>query len=629
MRMSSLFNLSGHSWVWTTLGGGVSLLAYTLILSNFFLPLLRPLSLLARFGYTLTAPILFVLFYGVFRLRGGWGRFLSFFFVLTVFALALAGAWASGVTESGILSGVVPMFDSASYYTDALRLLAGDAFSLTSSRRPMFIAFFAVLLFLSRHNLLMALSLLNLLVGMSCYLLAREIRHTHGAGMAAFVLLIVFLYYRFHSGAVRTESLGVAFSALGMAFLWRSIARQKATLALIGLLFTTLALIARAGAFLCLPLLLLWGGWVFRQPGKRFSWLFTFGGGGVVLAAFFVNQLITNTFGVPEAIPFGNFAYSFYGLAAGGKSWAEAVKAYPGASDLEIYGLAFNLIRKHPGLLVQGALSNWKMFFSNSNYGLYSFMRGETAISATFSYWALVTLCGLGVLAWLRHRADRFATLVLVASVGVLLSVPFLPPTDAFRVRAYAASIVVLGLLPALGGHFLLSRCRIFLSPAEAMPLLASPVLPAFSIVFLSLALVVPFLLRGVDAWGKLPEEICPPGTISLLVRYDPGTMIHLVSQKTQVLEWPPVYKVGNFQRNLHDFPNFAFAGWASEVKPGFSLFYALDRRTSQTALLVIPTALLPHPPAVLEVCGAWETGPELSQFFVFEAVSATALESP
>lgn len=628
MKKLNLWRLLGRFFALDLLRVALSLLSYGLILSNAFPLLLRPLSLFARLGYTLTMPLLFVLFYSVFLLRGGWGRALSFFLILSVFALALAGAWAAGVTESGILSGVVPMFDSASYYTDALRLLAGDKFSLTSSRRPLFIAFFAVLLFLSKHNLLMALGFLNLFVALSCYLLAREIRHTHGAMIAAFVLLIVFLYYRFHSGAVRTESLGVAFSALGMALLWRSIERQQAGWALAGILLTTFAMIARAGAFFCLPFLLLWGGWAFRPPGKLFSWIFAFWGLAMILAAFFVNQLMMHMFGAQEAIPFGNFAYSFYGLAAGGKSWAEAVKTYPGASDREIYGLAFDLIWRQPDLIVRGALLNWKAFLSNSNYGLYSFMRGESSISAALSYWLLMALCCLGILTWLRHCTDQFASLVIFAIVGVFFSVPFLPPTDAFRVRAYAASIVLLGLLPALGLHTLLGRFQAFLSPAEAGGS-SSLTLPSFSAAFLGLTLVGPILLHGVEAWKTLPTPNCLPGTISLLVRYDPGTTIHLVSQKTQVLEWPPVYKVGNFQRNLHDFPSFAFAAWAGDLKPGFSLFYALDRRASQTALLVIPTALLPDPPAVLEVCGGWETGPDMPHFFVFEAFSAIAIESP
>jgi hypothetical protein len=607
---------------------GFSLLAYSLILLNRSPNFLRPLGMTARTGYVVVAPVVFLLFYSVFQLQGRWGRFLSFALTLAVFALALAGAWAAGTTESGILSGVVPMFDSASYYTDALRLLAGDEFSVTSSRRPLFIAFFAVLLFISNHNLMAALGILNLLVAISCYLLAREIQRTHGAGMAAFVLLVLFVYYRFHSGAVRTESLGVALGALGTAFFWRSISQQEGKFALLGVLLTTFAMIARAGAFFSLPLLVSWGSWTFRRPGRKVSWGFALSGIGLVLGAFFLNQLVTQAFGTHEAVPFGNFSYSFYGLASGGKSWAEVQKTHPEANDWEIYSLAFELIRDQPGLVVQGVLYNWKTFFSNSNYGLFSFMGGETPASATVSYWLLAALSLLGIISWLRNPGDRFACFVMVAAAGVFLSIPFLPPADTFRVRAYAASIVVIGLLPGLGLHFLSRRFQDFPLPPQAdFP--ASFALPGFSAIFLGLVLLGPFLLRGVEPPPALPPAGCPAGTTSLITRYDPGTMIHLVPQKTQVLEWAPVYKTGNFQRNLHDFPSFAFAAWAGEIKPGSSLFYALDQRTSGIALIILPTASLPDPPAILEVCGNWETAPEIAQFFVFEAQFAATLGRP
>jgi len=607
---------------------GFSLLVYSLILLNRSPNFLRPLSMFARTGYTLATPVLFASFYIVFRLRAGPGKFFSLVLTLAVFSLVLAGAWASGTTESGILNGVVPMFDSASYYTDALRLLAGDEFSVTSSRRPLFIAFFAVLLFISNHNLMVALGILNLLVAVSCYLLAREIRRTHGAGMAAFVLLILFMYYRFHSGAVRTEALGVALSALGTAFFWRSISRQEGKFALLGVLLTAFAMIARAGAFFSLPLLVLWGSWTFRPPDKKISWRFALSGMGLVLGAFILNQVVTQTFGTREALPFGNFSYSFYGLAAGGKSWADVQKVHPGASDLEIYGLAFELIRDQPGLLAQGVFYNWETFFSNSNYGLFSFMSGEMPASATVSYWLLVALSCLGIMSWLQNPGDHFARFVMAAAAGAFISVPFLPPADTFRVRAYAASIVVIGLLPGLGLHFLFRRFRDFhlLPQVDFSNSLA---LPGFSAMFLGLVLLGPFLLHGVEPPPALPPAGCPAGITSLIVRYDPGTMIHLVPQKTQVLEWAPVYKTGNFQRNLHDFPNYAFAAWAGEIKPGSSLFYALDRRASGMALIVLPTASLPDPPAMLEVCGKWETEPEIAQFFVFDAQFATKVGMP
>ena len=602
-----------------------SILLYSLILLNHSPNFLRTISGFVRNSITLLVPIMFLVLIVVFHIQGYIGKFLALSTTLSFFSLALAGAWALGVTESGILSGVVPMFDSSTYYIDGFRLLLGEDFSMTSSRRPIFSAFFAVLLYLSKHNLLVALSLLNLLVALSCFILAREIQKTHGTGSAVFVLLIVFMYYRFHSGAVRTESLGVALSMLGTAFAWRSINRSQRGLALTGIFLLAIAMLARAGAFFSLPMVILWGGVLFRPRGKKISWSFIISGIGVVAAAFFINQLITNTFGTRETVPFGNFSYSFYGLASGGQSWAYVLSQYPDATPMEIYQRAFHLILENPALIIQGALYNWKMFFSNTGYGMFSFMLGESVIISTIFYVGLCLLCLFSLTTWFRKLFDPYLSFIGFSVFGLLLSVPFLPPTDTFRVRAYAASIVLIGLLPAMSIHTISKRLNIALLWKVNESTTNGPASTWFSFLFLGAVLLGPFILYGAEQPPKLQPSVCPERTESLIVRYDPGTMIHLVPQTTIALDWAPNYKIGNFRRNTHDFPNIPFAEWARQIKPGSSLFYSLDFRTQEQSLVVINTDLLPDPPALLEVCGMWVTEPEISGFQIFEASSASS----
>lgn len=76
-------------------------------------------------------------------------------------------------------------------------------------------------------------------------------------------------------------------------------------------------------------------------------------------------------------------------------------------------------------------------------------------------------------------------------------------------------------------------------------------------------------------------------------------------------------------------YSDYAFVTWANEIKPGHSMFYALDLRVSRMALILVPTACLPDPPATLEVCGSWEADPEIAKFFVFKALSVKVGEKP
>jgi hypothetical protein len=46
-------------------------------------------------------------------------------------------------------------------------------------------------------------------------------------------------------------------------------------------------------------------------------------------------------------------------------------------------------------------------------------------------------------------------------------------------------------------------------------------------------------------------------------------------------------------------------------------------------ALILISSASLPTRPAILEVCGAWESDPEITPFFAFKAASGTVVGNP
>lgn len=577
--------------------------------------------MLLRSGYTIVVPSVFIVLYFAFRVRGWLGNLLSLLLTLAIFALALGGVWAIGTTESGLLSGVIPMFDSDTYYIDSLRLLAGQEFSEGSSTRPIFIAFFAFLLWIVNHHLLSALALLALFVSLACFLLTGEIAKTHGPAIAIFVLVIIFIYYRYHSGVVRTENLGVLFGALGAALIWRGISKSQPLYFLAGISLTSIGMIARAGAFFILPLLVVWGALLFKQKGTIISWQFLIGGMIAVSLPFLANRLIILSFGTSHAVPFGNFSYSLYGLASGGKSWAYVHQVYPGASDLEIYQKAIQLILTQPNLFVKGVLYNYSMFFSNTPYGLFSYMGGEGGISSTVSYWALMILSALGVWSWFRERANPYLGFVIVSAIGLLLSVPFLPPTDAFRLRVYATSVVVLALLPAMGLNTVLTKLKVDNLNPKNVDLNFGYLLGFFSVSVALLVLVGPYLSKGTNLAPEPGQSSCGSELTSIIVRYNPGSMVHIVSQNTPLLDWAPTFHIGTLRRSVHGFPNFNFMGWALEsVTPNHTLFSALDYRSFRNVLVVAGSDSLPAPPAWMELCGDWEENPDILRFNIFYA---------
>ena len=597
----------------------IPLIAFLFFTFNRDLIFLHSLSMVLRTGYTIVIPSVFVILYLTFRIHGWLGELVSLFVTLSIFGLALTGIWASGQTESGILSGVIPMFDSTDYYVDSLRLLAGKEFSEISTRRPLFAAFFAFLLWIANYHLLHALAMLTLLVALACYLLAREINRSHGPVSASFVLVIIFVYYRFHSGAVRTENLGVLFGVLGAALLWRGMSEQYSKYyVLAGIFLTGMGIIARAGAFFILPLLVLWGAILFRREKQIISWQFLFVGLLTIVSAFAVNQLLVKSFGTSGVIPFGNFSYSFYGLAAGGKSWAFVTQAYPEASYLDIYRMAIQLILEQPNLLLKGVIHNYSMFFSDSNYGLFSYMRGEGSLSSTISFWALLFLSVLGI-GWPYRGKNVYRGFVAASTIGLLLSVPFLPPTDAFRLRAYAASIPILAILPAIGLQRALIWLRAETKQQNSSDFIYQKSLAWYSVVITAMVILGPYLAKNTAIIPKIEPAMCESELTSVILRYDPGSMVHFVPQNALLLDWAPTFHIGTFRRSVHGFPDFALMDWALEnVTNQKTLFYTLDFRSSRNVLVVVDSNLLPPPRAFLELCGKWDDNPDVDQYRIF-----------
>lgn len=589
---------------------------------------LRSFSTRLRTGYTTIVLVLFVVLYLVIRIRGWVGSLLSISLITAIFALALAGAWVAGTTESGLLSGVIPMFDSANYYQDALRLLAGQPFSDFSTRRPLFAAFFSLLLWVTRYNLFTALSLLTLFVALACYLLVIEIKRSHGPVVAIFAFLIIFIYYRYHSGVIRTENLGILFGVLGTALIWRSISARQPVYFIFGVFLTSLGMIARAGAFFILPLLVIWGAFLFKDQKAKVSWGLLFEGALVIVAAFLVNGLILKSFGAKEGIPFGNFSYSLYGLVSGGHSWADVLDLYPDADQREIYRLSFDLILRQPGLFVKGVFYNYSMFFSNTIYGLFSYMSGDGGFSSTISYWVLLSLSTLGIWNWFRNQDDPYLGFVMTSVIGLLLSVPFLPPTDAFRLRVYATSINVLALLPSMGVYLVLKNLRLERIQPKDTAQINNNALIIYS-AFVSIIVVGgPLLIKGADSLSGLTLSACETNSTSVIVRYEPSAAVHFVSQTTRLLDWAPNFHIGSLRNHVHDFPNFHFMDWAlANIDPGTTLFYALDYRTYQGALILVDSKLLPASSALFELCGIWEDTPEIKIFNIFYPSSLILLD--
>ncbi len=625
-QVATMQRFFGRRWIFSDiLSVVIAITVFIWILLNRSPNILRSISLALRTGLNLTVGLYFVALYLAFRWKGWAGSLLSFTLTLALFAFPLAGLWAIGQSQPTVFNGIVPLFDADEYYGDALRLLAGQDFSVFAARRPLFPGLLSVVLWASHRNLMTALSVFTLITALACFAAAKEIQRTHGVEVAVFVLGVLFLFYRYHSGLVMSENLGLPLGTIAFAFLWRGTSLRNKWLVWGGILLLTLALNARAGTFFMLPLLLLWGGWVFKSSQQRFSWSFFFMGGAAVVLGFVINLIMFRLLAPPSGVPFANFSYSLYGLASGGNSWTYVFSVHPELLPLkepyqsqEVYRLAFDLIRHQPLLMVKGAFYNWSMLFSNTWYSAYSFVSGENQTVRWIAQLFMFLLCILGLVRWYRNPGDHLNSLACAAALGVFVSVPFLPPTDAYRMRPYATSMIAFGLLPAMGLLFSLETTKLHLAQKEDVQATYPYLLAALTILLLVCTLLGPVAIKNFGEVPAFPQASCDAGMDLVSIRFDPGTYFSVIRQKEPGLDWIPNFHIGRFRRNSHDMADPNMIQWTDSIEPGKTLFYTLDYHSMENVLIVAHTDQLPVPGSLWQVCGERETEAEMKRYNIF-----------
>jgi hypothetical protein len=567
------------------------------------------------------------LIYLAYRIPGRTGELLSISATMALFAFPLAGLWASGLTQSVVLSGLIPIADATSYYIDALRILAGLDISVHSAMRPFFPGFLSVLLSTTHGNLLLSLAIISATAGIACFLATREIQLTHGTEVSVLFLILMFLYFRAHSGTVMSESLAMPITALGIGLIWRGASTQKEVTAILGLTIIALALNIRPGTMFVLPAILCWGGWFFRGS-KKISITFLFSGSVLVIIVFLINSVAVRFLAAPTSAAFANFSWALYGLASGGHSWSYVFVAHPEIQVLQepeqsrqIYRLALELMTQNPNLFIKGMLFNWKMFFSNSWYNVFSFVSGENFLVNTIARYGLYLLSLIGLIGWFFNRNNKYKSLVALMSLGILISVPFVPPTDAYRVRLYAATIPVIVLLPSMGLAQLLEWINYrHVYRANDIPQRQHFYL-AFASIVATVILIGPIFVRNSNRSPVLAQTSCPTELASISIWFSEGTYVNILHEKNRFLDWMPNYHQGVFHLSAHSLADTKLITKMNEISPPSTLFYTLDYQSNRSVLAVVPIELLPEPGSSLTLCGNWITDKGVDQYHIFYAI--------
>jgi hypothetical protein len=447
-------------------------------------------------------------------------RTLAVHVIAQVLAFALVDhLWTLGYEgRNAVFGGIVPWSDSYDYYDDAQRLVHGGRFGEVASKRPLFSAALAVLLWMSGGDLRFALLVCGVTGAAALAVATLELWRTHGARAAFVVFFVLVCFERRWTGFVQTEHVGLPLGALGFALCWRASrladddearARRMVIVALFGM---TVGLMARAGSFFVLPAIAIWG--ARRLTKDRRAALNFLGLAALAVAlGFAVNKAVQASSG--SGVTFSDYPGILYGLIHG-EDYTYLIRAHPEVRDLPVaervhaaWSILFADARAQPSLVVIGLAKSGLGLFA-SPFGMFSYvwtnpddhvLENGAAVRAsmqehgllgplvlwrrTLGTYSLLNAGAMGLLAgafvlafvagavllFVKRRKDSELSLLRHVVVGVVASAPFLPPwiTSGMQVQtvtlAFVAAVPAVVLLGRRASEPLPGRDRIVFAP--------------------------------------------------------------------------------------------------------------------------------------------------------------------
>jgi hypothetical protein len=168
-------------------------------------------------------------------------------------------------------------------------------------------------------------------------------------------------------------------------------------------------------------------------------------------------------------------------------------------------------------------------------------------------YYLLVNiLFVLGALWCIFRRKDPYCSMIIWAGLGIIVSVPFIPPWDADDMRIYAATIPLLAAVPAvvLGGGVNHEKTQ------SHLPVGNDALLQWFGWGFAVFCVVGPLLTKNIFTYEHpAGKTSCPEGTSPYFVNAFPGSYVFLSKEEGQAAGSAGVnVSVDDFKKRLSIF---------------------------------------------------------------------------
>ena len=553
----------------------------------------RPAIIQMKYGFTLPIPILFIICMLLMTKYRLLNIAALFWVTMIVYAMALAGLWASGQTEGQVISGILPDSDAAFYFYDALRLNSGLRFSTFGSMRIFYSTFLSSLLFFTNASLVDANSIQVLLLAFCAFLATHKIWGKLGRIPASLFFVLIFVFARISVGKLMSEVLGLSLSLLVFYFFFDKTKLQNTSLFFLTIVLWTTALIARVGPLTAIPLMV-YG--IYLNEKSKFSFKKIL----VLMCASILFVLIifsafSSILGSEDSIPFSNFVHPLYGLAKGGKGWSQIFFDHPEIIEIpepdytkQILQFALEEIQSKPENLVIGLLKQYPQILNFTNRkGIFSFVGGDNDsiynLMQVFLY-ILSFYYFYQLVFQKKYEYRHFA----FAFLGIFLLAPIFPFIDFEKMRVYAAVMPFIVMIPVLGLYYFLNessnnnQCVINVEKKMDVLWLVT------SIYFIQMIFFIPLMIYNFNKI-KIPKELFSSDRLNnVVVHINSDSFIHLHRESDFFLDWLPHFHESRFVQFLHNLSNQTVQAFENVHAPA-SITSVIDLRDGTPAILVFP----------------------------------------
>lgn len=610
----------------------VSIIVFSSVL---ILPINPVIGKFVKYGTGIEAIFLIFFFWFLLSRKNKWSELLVLITVILLYAIPISWLWQTDTADWGVIGGIIPVSDASIYTMDAARLIYGESLSSVSSFRPLANGFLSLLIKITAWNYPLSIAILGFLAAIATYKMVKELREIRGSLVASVSLVVVFLFTRTYIGKALTETLGITFALIAYSWLMQGVRRNEPNRVIVGIGMLTMAMNIRAGAYFVIPTLLLWAAYSFRTEGM-FSKGVLIGGICLIILSFGINSLTLHSIGAKDVIPFANFPDSFYGLASGYKGWRFVNQIYPGATPVEKYQYTFELIKSQPSLLAKGIGKAYYDFFNPSSYNVFSFMnlhvkeggnlyKGSPGIENSMLYVPVFIIAGLGVFNCFKKKLAKWHGLILAGWIGLILSVPLVPPIDA-GLRPYAATIPLVGFLLGEGFSLLFKQNKETGFTITALHE-SKNWLAFVSITLIILVALGPILVKTTAKPITFPIPLqCGPGQDYLLLQAIRGARVDITSENGDDRSHRPAMALPLYLDNIErQHLPFDLVTKLAELSEGQSLQFLIDiggiNENLKPIILISDSNLITNEPIVLQTCATQISDTSMGWFYLADVI--------